>query len=123
MGCISFLYGLAARRADAAVGRVLEAADEAYGRGNYTVILTADHGGHDHDHGSEAEEDVRIPWIAWGRGVSEGTRPLGVRTMDTAATALWLLGVTVPAHWAGRPVRAAFDGAGSAMPVAAGAGT
>ncbi|MBW3552255.1 MAG: ectonucleotide pyrophosphatase/phosphodiesterase [Gemmatimonadetes bacterium] len=119
-GWMSIFYGWAARRADAGVARVLEAADDAFGRGGYTVILTADHGGHEHGHGTEVEEDVRIPWIAWGAGVTPGSRPAGVRTMDTAATALWLLGVPHPAHWEGRPVRSAFGVQGQALPVAAG---
>lgn len=120
MGWMSIFYGWAARRADAGVARVLEAADAAFGPDGYTVILTADHGGHGHDHGTEVEEDVRIPWIAWGVGVTPGSRPVGVRTMDTAATALWLLGVPHPAHWEGRPVRSAFRAQGQALPVAAG---
>jgi hypothetical protein len=28
--------------------------------------------------------------------------------MDTAATALWLLGIPVPERWVGKPVEAAF---------------
>ena len=119
-GWMSLFYGWATRRADAGVARVLEAADEAFGPGGYTVILTADHGGHGNGHGSEAEEDVIIPWIAWGVGVTPGSRPEGVRTVDTAATALWLLGVPHPAHWEGRPVRSAFTPRAQALPVAAG---
>ncbi|HUE77050.1 MAG TPA: ectonucleotide pyrophosphatase/phosphodiesterase [Longimicrobiales bacterium] len=118
MGWMSRFYGWATKRADAGVERVLEAADDAFGAGNYTVILTADHGGHDRDHGTEAETDVLIPWIVWGEAVTAGARLDGVRTMDTAATALWLLGVPVPAHWTGRPVRAAF-GDGVPVPVVA----
>lgn len=118
MGWMSTFYGWATKRADAGVERVLEAADDAFGAGNYTVILTADHGGHDRDHGTEAETDVLIPWIVWGEAVTAGAHLDGVRTMDTAATALWLLGVPVPAHWTGRPVRAAF-GDGEAVPVVA----
>ncbi len=109
IGWMSFAYGWAVKRADGAVATVLEAADEAYGRGNYTVILTADHGGHDRDHGSDDPRDMTIPWIAWGKGAQTGV-PLSVpiRTMDTAATALWLLGVDRPPGWVGRPVAAAF---------------
>lgn len=109
MGWMGRFYGWAARRADDGVAAVLEAAEKAFGAGNYTVILTADHGGHDRDHGSDADSDMLIPWVVWGEGVTFGSRPVGVRTMDTAATALWLLGVPVPAHWTGRPVTAAFD--------------
>ena len=51
---------------------LLEAANEAYGAGNYSVLVTADHGGHGRGHGSKDPLDVTIPWIAWGRGVSAG---------------------------------------------------
>ncbi len=81
-------------------------------------ILTADHGGHDFKdkngitrgtHGDPDSDDVLIPWIAWGKGVKPGfqiTAP--VVQYDTAATALWLLGVPVPEGFWGRPVTSAF---------------
>jgi predicted AlkP superfamily pyrophosphatase or phosphodiesterase len=73
------------------------------------LILTADHGGHDRVHGSRSPEDMTIPWIAWGKGVKRGfniTAP--VNTCDTAATALWLLRVPLPANMDGKPVASAF---------------
>ncbi|HSL70133.1 MAG TPA: ectonucleotide pyrophosphatase/phosphodiesterase, partial [Longimicrobiales bacterium] len=66
IGWMSFAYGWAARRADGAVGTLLEAADRTYGKGNYTVLVTADHGGHSRDHGSDDPRDMTIPWIVWG---------------------------------------------------------
>lgn len=108
-GWMSFFYGLAVKRANAAVSRIIEEANATYGRGEYTVLLTADHGGHGRDHGSADPRDMTIPWVAWGRGVRAGTKlDPGIQTMDTAATALWLLGVQVPENWAGAPVTAAF---------------
>lgn len=108
MGWMGRFYEMATKRADAGVARLLEAAEETFGPGNFTVIVTADHGGHDRDHGSDAMEDVRIPWLVWGKGVQAGSAPAGVRTMDTAATTLWLLGVPLPTQWAGQPVEGAF---------------
>ena len=109
MGWMSWWYGRGVRSADAAVGRLVGAADRAFGAGNYTLILTADHGGHGRTHGSEALEDVKIPWIAFGRGTQGGTTlPSGIRTVDTAATVLWLLGLSPTTVWTGMPVRAAF---------------
>lgn len=82
------------------------------------IILTADHGSHDSKdkdgktigtHGDARREDVLIPWVAWGKGVKKDftiTRP--VVQYDTAATALWLLGVPVPEDFWGRPVTSAF---------------
>lgn len=108
-GWMSAAYGRALDRVDAAVGRLMSAADRSFGAGNYTIIVTADHGGHDFDHGSDDPLDVTIPWIAWGRSVHAG--PLEgtpIRTMDTASTVLWLLGVDEPTDWMGAPVLRAF---------------
>lgn len=110
IGWMSFVYGWAVRRADAAVARVIREADAAYGEGGYTLIVTSDHGGHGRSHGSDDPRDMTIPWVAWGRGVLPGAlAEVEIRTMDTAATALWLLGVAVPADWEGRPVHSAFE--------------
>lgn len=108
-GWMSDAYGRAVRRVDTAVGRLMTAADRAFGASGYTLLVTADHGGHEYDHGSADPRDVTIPWIAWGRGVQAGQ--LGgtpIRTMDTAATVLWLLGVDEPGDWMGTPVLSAF---------------
>lgn len=115
-GWMSAAYGRAVTQADAGVGRVMAAAERAFGDGNYTVIVTADHGGHDHDHGKDDPRDVTIPWLAWGRGVTPGPLPADgrVNTVDTASTSLWLLGLNEPTDWAGAPVTAAFA-AGSAQ--------
>jgi arylsulfatase A-like enzyme len=109
-GWMGRTYRMAVRRVDGGVGQILQAADVAYGAGNYTVLVTADHGGHGRGHGSEQEHDVLIPWIAWGARVEPGLITVPVRTMDTAATALWLLGVPAPAAWEGVPVMSAFEG-------------
>ena len=110
IGWMGFAYGWAVRRADGAVARVLAAADKAFGEGEYTVILTADHGGHERTHGTSADTDMTIPWIAWGKGVRSGEElPHGVHTTDTAATVLWLLGLNEPSEYAGVPVQAAFE--------------
>lgn len=109
MGWMGSVYGWAVQRSDAALARLLRAADQAFEEGGYTVIVTSDHGGHDHNHGSNASSDRTIPWIAWGKGINAGGQLMpGIRTMDTAATALWLLGIGVPEQWAGRPVMTAL---------------
>ena len=67
------------------------------------LIVTADHGGHDQGHGTDHSDDVEIPWIAWGEGISAGVSLAEVRTEDTAATVVSLLGLDVPDAWTGRP--------------------
>jgi predicted AlkP superfamily pyrophosphatase or phosphodiesterase len=122
VGWMSFAYGWAVRRADAGVARLLAAADATYGAGRYTVIVTADHGGHGRDHGTQSDEDTLIPWIAWGEGVEAGPVLRPVKTTDTAATVLWLLGIAAPADWTGRVVSSAFaqaaESGGGALPAA-----
>jgi arylsulfatase A-like enzyme len=101
-------YMRAVTAADQAVSRIAAAATAAFGPDGFTMIVTADHGGHGRDHGSDDPRDVTIPWIAWGAGVKPGQIQSPVRTMDTASTALWLLGVDEPSPWAGQPIISAF---------------
>ena len=108
VGWMSFAYGWAVKRADGAVAQVLRAANESFGPGNYTVIVTSDHGGHGRDHGSADPRDMTIPWITWGEGVQRGGDLGAIRTMDTAATVLWLLGIDEPNGWVGNAVAAAY---------------
>ncbi|MGH7636673.1 MAG: alkaline phosphatase family protein [Gemmatimonadaceae bacterium] len=108
-GWMSSIYGLAVREADHAVGEILDEANDRFGAGNYTLIVTADHGGHGREHGSADPRDTTIPWIVWGKGVQPGATLPAIRTMDTAATAMWMLGIPTPSDWVGKPVASAFD--------------
>ena len=65
-------YGRAVLTADAAINQLLGLAERAYGAGNFSLIVTADHGGHGTGHGSKDPRDVTIPWITWGQGVRPG---------------------------------------------------
>ncbi len=104
---------------DKALGVILEAVDKAGLTKSSVFILTANHGGHDTKdqngiargiHGSSSPEDVTIPWIVWGKGVKQGYRiTASVVQYDSAATALWLLGIPVPESFWGRPVTSAFE--------------
>lgn len=95
---------------DAALKLVREAIRAAGLESSSVVILTADHGGHDKGHGSAEAVDMHIPWVAWGKGVKPGaTLVVPITTYDTAATALWLLGIPIPANWDGKPVKEAFS--------------
>jgi poly-gamma-glutamate capsule biosynthesis protein CapA/YwtB (metallophosphatase superfamily) len=104
-GWMSEPYLFQATRADEDVGRLLTAMPAAT-----TVILTADHGGLGTIHGRDIPEDMTIPWIISGPGVRtnyEVKQP--VVTMDTAATAAYVLGVSLPEDATGQPVLEAFD--------------
>ena len=95
---------------DVALKKVRMAARKAGIEDSSVFILSADHGGHDKTHGTNDPADMTIPWIAWGAGVKTGFKITdAVNTYDTAATALWLLGVAVPKDWDGKPVKSAFE--------------
>jgi len=108
-GWMSAEYGRAVIDADVAVKNLMQAADTAYGAGSYSLLITADHGGHGYGHGSSDPLDVTIPWIAWGRGVNAGVLNDRIDTFDTAPTVLWLLGVDEPDAWDGDAVTDAFE--------------
>jgi arylsulfatase A-like enzyme len=111
-GWMSPQYGQAVESVDAALGRLLAAAERAFGKDEYTVIVTADHGGHGNDHGSADPRDVMIPWVAWGRAVKPGhLQSTGIRTMDTASSVAFLLGLDKPESWSGVAVQDAFTAA------------
>ena len=113
-GWMSPTYLGTVAHSDEAVARILAALESAGLREGTLILLTSDHGGHGEVHGSSLPEDVTIPWIVAGPGVVPGTRLTSPITVyDTAATALWALGLTPPAGINGRPVEEAF-GEGSA---------
>lgn len=95
-------------RADEALGRLLAELDTRNLRSETLIIITADHGGHNHTHGSSMPEDMTIPWIASGPGIQPKQLTTAVHTMDTAATAAFALGLDAPADWNGVPVYEAF---------------
>lgn len=95
---------------DEALRVVREAVREAGIEKKSTFLMSADHGGHGKIHGSMLPEDMTIPWIAWGASVKRGFQiPGEITTYDTAATALWLLDVSIPSDWDGKPVQSAFS--------------
>lgn len=95
---------------DAALKIVLDAIKVAGIAEHSVVIVSADHGGHGKGHGKNISEDMNIPWIVWGEGVKKNfTITNAVNTCDTAATALWLLGVKPLEPMTGKPVTSAFE--------------
>jgi len=111
-GWMSPSYLEAVSGSDTHVGELLDALRRAGLDETTLVILTADHGGSGTNHGSGSVEDRTIPWIVAGPGVVAGLELDGdVSVMDTAATALWALGLPLPDDLDGRPIVQAF-GAG-----------
>ncbi|HRJ44285.1 MAG: alkaline phosphatase family protein [Caldilineaceae bacterium] len=75
----------------------------------YTVLVQADHGGHDRSHGTEMAEDMTIPWLIAGPEIRQGHRISSpVSLLDTAPTLARVLGVPVHEDWEGRCIEEVF---------------
>lgn len=69
---------------------------------DHTIIVTADHGGHDRIHGSQMDEDMIIPTFFIGPRFTPGKKLEGVSIMDIAPTVADVMGVPVPEEWEGK---------------------
>lgn len=68
---------------------------------DYTVIVTADHGGHERMHGTDAPEDMTIPIMITGKGIEAGKVLQDANIKDIAPTIVKLLGVEPDEEWEG----------------------
>lgn len=68
----------------------------------YTVIVTADHGGHDRIHGTDMSEDMTIPMFFCGCDFEAGRELHGVSILDIAPTIADVIGITPPREWEGK---------------------
>jgi predicted AlkP superfamily pyrophosphatase or phosphodiesterase len=103
-GWMSADYLAQLERVDVGLGSVLaELGDDC------AVVVQADHGGHDRDHGEPIPEDLTVPWLVAGPGIRRGhriTQP--VTHLDTAPTIARLLGLAPAPQWEGRCVEEIF---------------
>jgi hypothetical protein len=114
-------YYKAVEKADSLIGRIIQALADAKILEESVILVTADHGGKGHGHGGESLEELEIPFILYGKNVKKGKEiKHPVYQYDNAATAVFVLGITPPYAWIGRPVKSAFvgfdDPIGSVMP-------
>ena len=68
----------------------------------YTVIVTADHGGHDRAHGTDMPEDITIPMFFFGKQFEAAKQLSGVTILDIAPTVAKILGVPKAPEWEGK---------------------
>jgi len=110
-GWMSGKYKDAVHRADRCVRDVLEALEARGDMDRTLVLVTSDHGGHDHNHGTRKRLDRMIPWVLYGAGVKIKKRiRRTVFNTDTAATIFFALGIEPPDTIVGKPVLEAFEG-------------
>lgn len=96
-GWMSDEYMTAVNASWDSIERILAALDD-----DYTVIITADHGGHDRTHGTDLPEDMVIPVIICGRDFAVGETLGEVSILDLAPTVTKLLGIPADPEWEGR---------------------
>lgn len=70
----------------------------------YTIIITADHGGHDRCHGTDMPEDMTIPVIIKSKEYPVGEINKAVSIKDLAPTITKLLNITPDKEWEGSAI-------------------
>jgi predicted AlkP superfamily pyrophosphatase or phosphodiesterase len=73
-------------------------------KGEYTVIVTADHGGHDRTHGSDLDVDMIIPMFFFGRDFEAGKELSGISILDLAPTIADIMQVPAAREWEGKSI-------------------
>ena len=68
----------------------------------YSVIVTADHGGHERNHGDNIPEDMTIPVTCHGPMFEKGKELSDVNIIDIAPTIAQILGIAPDPEWEGR---------------------
>ena len=81
------------------VKRVIETVGD-----EYSIIVTADHGGHERAHGTSLPEDMTIPMFFCGERFVKGRELPEISLLDIAPTVADLIGVNPEREWEGRSV-------------------
>ena len=68
---------------------------------DYTIILVADHGGHDRSHGDDIPVDLTIPIVFCGNRFEKGKELGAISIKDVAVTIAKLLEVSPAKEWEG----------------------
>ena len=68
----------------------------------YSVIIMADHGGHERFHGTEMPEDMTIPLFFYGKDFTPGENIENASLLEIAPTIATLMGITPDPEWEGR---------------------
>lgn len=104
-------YLQAITKADALVGEIIQAIDDAGMTASTLVLVVADHGGIGYGHGGTNTEEITVPFILSGKGIKKNyVVPTDVYIYDVAPTITFALGLKEPYAWRGKAIRCAFEG-------------
>ncbi len=96
--------------ADSLIGIIRQSLEKAGITNETAIIVTSDHGGKGKGHGGRSDREVYIPWILSGPSVKRSYLiNETIDTYDTPAMISYLLGVTPPSCWIGKPVLTALE--------------
>lgn len=70
----------------------------------YSVIIMADHGGHDRTHGSTLPEDMIVPFFFYGPAFGKGKEIDGISLLDIVPTIAKIMEIEPESEWEGHPV-------------------
>ena len=70
----------------------------------YSVIIMADHGGHDRMHGTDMVEDMTVPFFFYGKNFTPGEINKKVTLLEIAPTIAKILQLPIPSDWEGYPI-------------------
>ena len=96
-GWMSEEYMASVKSSFADIERVMQTLDD-----SWSVIITADHGGHGRHHGTDMPEDMTIPMLFIGDRFAKDKPVENVSIMDIAPTVAALMGVEPDAEWEGK---------------------
>ncbi len=74
---------------------------EAFGD-EYTIVVTADHGGHERSHGTYMPEDMTIPMFFIGKRFEAGKKLENISILDIAPTIVDVMSILPAPEWEGK---------------------
>ena len=70
----------------------------------YSIVIMADHGGHDRSHGSTMPEDMTIPFFFYGKDFVAGEMAQPVSLLEIAPTIVKMMGIEPDSDWDGHAI-------------------
>lgn len=94
---------------DGYIGQIVDAIKAAGIYDNSIIIITADHGGINKEHGGKTMQEMETPFIIAGKNIKKGGAfEESMMQFDCASTIAYIFGLKQPQVWIGRPMMQVF---------------